>query len=129
MLDSLRHLLLIAEQGSFRGAAQRAHLSQPALTASIKRLEEWAGGRLLDRGRHGAVLTQAGTALLPHARAALAAVHDGQRAVEQIAGLEVGEVRVGAGATVCTFLLPPALAAFRRAHPQIRLTLREVTAD
>lgn len=129
MLDSLRHLVLIAEHGTFRAAAAEAHLSQPALTASIRRLEDWAGARLLDRGRHGAVLTAPGAALLTHARAALAAVDDGRAAVAQVAGLHAGEVRVGAGTTVCTYLLPPALSEFRRLHPGIRLTLREVTTD
>jgi DNA-binding transcriptional LysR family regulator len=129
MLDSLRHLVLIAEHGTFRAAADQAHLSQPALTASIRRLEDWAGARLLDRGRHGAMLTAPGAALLSHARAALAAVEDGKNAVAQVAGLHAGEVRVGAGTTVCTYLLPPALAEFRRRHPGIRITLREVSTD
>lgn len=127
MFDELRHFLLIAEHGTFTEAARRAHLSQPALTASIRRLEDRMGARLLHRGPAGASLTAAGDALVPRARAALAAVEDGQRAVAEVAGLHAGEVRIGAGATACTYLLPPELAAFRQRHPGIRFLLREAT--
>jgi len=129
MLDELRHLALIATHGSFTEAARRAGLSQPALSASIARLEEEMGARLFFRGAGGTRLTAAGEALLPRARAALAAVEDGRRAVAEIAGLRAGEVRLGGGATVCTFFLPPVLTAFRRDHPGIVLKLREGVAS
>jgi len=129
MLDELRHLLLIVEHGTFTEAARRAHLSQPALTASIRRLELALGARLLSRGRTGAELTAAGEALLPRARAALAAVDEGRRVVEEVVGLHAGEVRLGAGATACTYFLPPVLAAFRSRHPGVRLLLREAFTD
>jgi molybdate transport repressor ModE-like protein len=132
MFDELRHFGLVAEHRSFTEAARRAGLSQPALSASIARLEELMGSRLVHRarGRGGAAtrLTAAGEALLPRALAALAAVADGRRAVAEVAGLRAGEVRVGAGATACTFYLPPVLAAFQSAHPAIVVKLREGTA-
>src|SRR5690606_37808151 len=121
MLEPLRHLLLIVEHGTFTAAAREAHLSQPALSASIARLEGEIGATLLDRGRHGATLTAAGEALVPHARAALAAVDDGRAAVAEVTGLRRGEVSIGAGATVATYLLPEPLAAFRRAHPGVTI--------
>jgi DNA-binding transcriptional LysR family regulator len=129
MLDELRHFVLIAEHRTFTEAARRAHLSQPALTASIHRLEDEVGARLFDRGRAGAALTAAGAALLPRARAALAAVAEGQRAVAEVAGLRAGEVRIGAGATAVTYLLPPLLAAYRRDHPGVRFLLREAFSE
>ncbi len=125
MIDALRQVLLIAEHGTFTAAATHAHLSQPALSASIRRLEETLGARLFHRGRRGAELTAAGRALMPHARAVLAGVADARRAVAAVAGLAAGEVRLGAGATYCTYVLPPALLAFRDAHPGLRLRLRE----
>ncbi len=129
MLDELRHFLMIADHGTFTAASRRAHLSQPALTASIHRLEDQLGARLLHRGPGGAELTTAGAALMPRARAALAAIEDGRRAVAEVAGLRAGEVRLGAGSTACTYLLPPALAHFRRRHPGVRLLLREAFSD
>lgn len=129
MIDELRHFLLIVELGTFTGAARRAHLSQPALTAAIQRLEAEFGARLLLRGPGGATPTAAGAALVAHARAVLAALDDARRAVAEIEGLRAGEVRVGAGATACTYLLPPTLAAFRGEHPKIRFLLREADPD
>jgi DNA-binding transcriptional LysR family regulator len=125
MIDSLRQVLLIIEHGTFTAAARQAHLSQPALSASIQRLEQDLGARLFHRGRQGAELTAAGAALLPHARAVLAGVQDARRAVAQIAGLETGRVRLGAGATYCTYVLPPLLLDFRRRFPGLQLRLRE----
>lgn len=129
MLDSLQHLLLIVEHGTFTEAARRAHLSQPALTASIRRLEEAFGATLLHRGRKGASPTAAGEALLPRARAALAAVDEGRRAVEEVLELRTGEVRMGAGATACTYMLPKEIARFRRTYPGVTYRLRETTTD
>jgi DNA-binding transcriptional LysR family regulator len=127
--DELRHLLLIVEHGTFTEAARRAHLSQPALSAAVRRLEEAFGARLLHRGRDGARLTAAGEALVPRARASLAALDDGRRAVAEVMGLRAGEVRLGAGTTATTYLLPPVLARYRREHPEIRYLLRETTTE
>ena len=129
MLDEIRHFVLAVDAGTVTAAARAAGLSQPALTASLQRLEAAMGARLLHRGRRGAELTAEGEALLPHARAALAAVEDGRRAVAEITDLARGEVRVGGGATACTYLLPAALARFRQRFPHIRLSLREGLPD
>lgn len=132
MTDELGHFLLVAETGTFTAAARAAHLSQPALSASIARLERWAGAALFHRprgggrGGGGTVLTAAGQALVPRARAVLASLADGQRAVGEVVGLHAGEVTVGAGATVCTFVLPRLLPEFSRKHPGIVLKLREL---
>ncbi|MBK7534791.1 MAG: LysR family transcriptional regulator [Myxococcales bacterium] len=127
MLRELEHFVVIASVGTFTAAARRVHLSQPALTASVQRLEQAVGATLLRRGRQGAELTAAGQAFLPRAQAALAAFRDGQRAVAEIEGLSAGQVRLGGGATACTYLLPPLLARFRRRRPSIGLVLREGT--
>ncbi|NUP10647.1 MAG: LysR family transcriptional regulator [Polyangiaceae bacterium] len=127
MIDLLRHFLLVADHGTFTAAARHAHLSQPALTSSVRRLEESVGGsRLFDRGRQGAALTEAGRALLPHARAAVVAVDEGVRAIAALEKLEAGEVRIGGGSTACTYLLPPILSVFRRKNPKVAIYLREM---
>jgi len=129
MLTELEHFVLVAELGTLTAAARHAHLSQPALTASIQRLEQSFGATLLVRSRSGATLTASGQALLPRARAALAAVQEGRRSVLEVMNLEAGEVRLGAGGTVCTYLLPPALAAFRRRYPGLRFFVSEMTTE
>jgi DNA-binding transcriptional LysR family regulator len=129
VLEPLRHLTLVAQYGTFTAAARHAHVTQPALSASIQRLEQQMGAKLFDRGPDGATLTAAGTALLPRARAALAAVEEGRRAVAEVMGLSVGSVRVGAGATVCTYYLPRTLAKFRARRPGVQILLREANPD
>lgn len=129
MLEPLRHLVLVAQYGTLTAAARHAHVTQPALTASLQRLEAQMGAKLLVRGRSGASLTAAGEALLPRARAALAAIDEGKRAVAEVLGLEAGAVRIGAGATVCTYYLPRTLAKFRARHPGVSILLREASQD
>lgn len=129
MFEAFRHFVLIAESGTLTQAARRAHLSQPALTASLRRLEEQLDARLFDRGRGGATLTEAGRALLPHARAALVATEEGRRAVTALGALRAGEVRLGGGSTACSYLLPPLLAEFRRRHPGVSVRLRELPEE
>ncbi len=129
MLDKLLHFVLTCDHGTLTAAARRAHLSQPALSASIKSLESEMGARLLHRGRSGATPTAAGEALLPKARAAIAAVEDGRRSVAEVMGLQRGRVRLGAGPTACTYLLPDTLASFRRAHPAVSLFVTEAHSE
>jgi DNA-binding transcriptional LysR family regulator len=126
MNEQFHHFLLIVEHGTFTEAARHAHLAQPSLSASIQRLEDRVGARLLHRRPRGAGPTAAGKALIPHARAALASVESGLRAVAEVEGLGAGEVRLGGGATACTYVLPPVLAAFRARYPGLRIRLREI---
>lgn len=126
MYDELRNFLLVVREGTFTAAARKAGLTQPALSASIQRLESTLDAQVFIRDRKGARLTDAGAALLPHARAARAAVEEGRTAVAEVMGLGRGEVSIGAGATSTTYLLPPVLAAFREAHPSIRYRVREI---
>ena len=125
MDDELRTFLAIVDTGSFTAAARSVHRTQPAISAAMHRLEDWASARLLERRATGSVPTQAGSALLPHARAVIAALDDAQRAVSEIVGLSAGEVRIGAGATACSELLPPHLARFHITFPSVAVRLRE----
>lgn len=127
MYDEMRHLVLIVEHGTFRAAAERACLSQPALSASIQRLEQQVGARLLHRRRGGSrvELTEAGRVWLPWAQRALGAVQAGRDAVQEVLGLRGGQVRLAAGATACTYLLPELLATYRQRYPSVSLRLEE----
>jgi len=128
MFHLFRHFLAVEEAGTFTEAARRVHLTQPALSTSIRKLEEELEARLFHRGRTGATLTAAGEALVPRARMALSAVEEGRRAVQEVTGLRAGQVRLGAGPTACTYLLPGVLSAYREAHPAVKFFLQEAHA-
>ncbi|MFJ6618984.1 LysR family transcriptional regulator [Kitasatospora sp. NPDC091335] len=135
-LRQLRYFVTVAQHGSFTRAAQLLHLTQPGVSSQIRQLERELGHRLLDRSGRTVRLTPAGEAVLPHARAALAAEAEARRAAWEFDGLRRGHVRLGmvAGAA----LTPPSglgtfpglattLAAFRQEHPGIDFSLTEDT--
>jgi DNA-binding transcriptional LysR family regulator len=129
MIDLLRYFLLACEERSITKAAKRAHVTQPALSAAMGRLEAELGAELLHRDRGGVAPTAAGDALVPRAKAVLAAVEDARRAVEEVRDVRTGRVRVGGGATVCAYYLPPVLAAYRAQYSSVKLLVREGTSE
>src|SRR2546425_945146 len=106
----LEYLVTVTELGSFTAAAV-LHVSQPALSHQIAVLERSVGGRLLDRLPRSVLLTPAGRALLPHARAALLAATRADTAARQATGAETGELHIAAVYSISIGVLPAALLA------------------
>jgi DNA-binding transcriptional LysR family regulator len=124
-LRQLEYLVAVAEEASFTRAAGRVHISQSGVSAQVRQLERELGAALIDRSSRAARLTDAGTAALPHARAALNAAAALRQAVDEVNGLVRGRLTVGM-VTACTVPgLFDALAGFRRARPGVALTLAE----
>src|SRR6185369_13710000 len=115
----------IAQHGHMTKAARAVGVSQPALSAMLKKLEGEVGAELLHRTGRGVELTEAGRVFLQHAEDALRRADAGVQAVRELVGLERGSIRVGGGATATTYLLPPVVSAVRRKHPGLRFYLRE----
>ncbi|MFC8528607.1 LysR family transcriptional regulator [Nocardia sp. NPDC057227] len=126
-LRHLRYFVAIAEAGGFTRAAERLHITQPGLSAQIAQLEKELGLPLLHRGGRRVTLTEAGAAVLPHARAALAAAERAGQVADEFTGLLRGQVRIGliSGATADEFDVAGALAGFHAAHPGISIGLTE----
>jgi DNA-binding transcriptional LysR family regulator len=123
----LRHLsyfVAVAEEGQVTRAAARLSVAQPAVSAQVRRLERELGEPLFHRDQRGVRLTAAGEALLPHARAALAAAERGRDAIGSLRGLAEGSLRVGVVRPV-DGRFAAALGAFHRAHPAIRIAVVE----
>src|SRR6266705_627050 len=80
-----RSLVVVGEEASFTRAAERVHVAQRGVSAQVKRLESELGQRLLDRSGRSVRLTEAGSAVLPFARAALDAVANARLAVDELA--------------------------------------------
>lgn len=125
-LRHLRYFVAVAEELSFRRAAERLFLSQPALSKQIKDLEAEVGSDLLDRNTGGVRLTDAGTVFLDEVRDLLERAGLALRAAREAAIGRAGRIIVGNfGALIGTFL-PGALAAFRIRYPQVEVNLREM---
>jgi DNA-binding transcriptional LysR family regulator len=125
-LRHLRYFLAVAEDLSFRGAAARLHLSQPALSAQIKALEDELKVRLLQRTTRSVALTHAGRVFLEEARAVLnSASQAEQRARTAEQGL-TGTLRVGLIASIATVWLARILRNFLRQFPGVQLSLYDL---
>jgi DNA-binding transcriptional LysR family regulator len=124
-LTTLRYFKAIAAARHITRAAEELGVTQPALSAMLRKLEAEVGADLLHRTGRGVELTDAGRAFLTHAEEALRAADAGVKAVRQLIGLESGSIRIGGGATATTYLLPPVVSAVRRAHPGVRFYVRE----
>ena len=124
-LKQLRYLSAIAETGSFRRAADRLGVTQPALTAQIAALESGLGLQLFERSRRGAALSPEGRELLGSARRVL---EEFQGFVDRAATLSGGAVvtyRTGVPPTLGPYLLPHILPPLHRKYTGLRLYVRE----
>lgn len=124
-LRHLRYFEAVARHSHVTRAAAELHIAQPALSKQISQLEQELGVALFDRVGRNVRLTEAGEALLPHARAVMAQVEAGRAEMAERIGLRKGRATVGTPPTVGTQLLPPVLAAFNRRYPGIELRLHE----
>lgn len=126
-LRHLRYFVAVAEALNFRRAAERLHVAQPALSKQIKDLEHDVGARLLHRNTGGVMLTDAGTVFLDEARDILERVDMAVTAARAAAGGKGGRLIVGNLGALSAGFLPMALSAFRARHPQVEVSLHEVS--
>jgi DNA-binding transcriptional LysR family regulator len=127
-LHHLRCAVAIADHGSFTEAAAALHLSQPALSYAIARLEQELAARLFDRTPGGTRLTAAGTAFLGPARRALVEAENSKAAVDAVTGVLSGELRV-VGIRTAIVETAQLIADFHRGHPGVRIIVEEPTRD
>jgi DNA-binding transcriptional LysR family regulator len=124
-LQQLAYFVAVADARHFTRAAERVGVAQPSLSQQVRALERELGAPLLHRARGNVSLTDAGEALLPVARRMLADADSARRQIREVLNLARGRVRLGATPSLCTGLLPVALAGFRREHPDIELVVHE----
>ncbi|AXL93430.1 LysR family transcriptional regulator [Streptomyces sp. CB09001] len=124
----LRYFATVAEELHFTRAAELLYVSQPALSKQIRALERQLGAELFHRGPRGVTLTEAGTALLPHARRMLADWTEGAAAVEAARAARRGTLVVGMSTSPGRGgLLPAIRSRFTAAHPEAVLRLRQMS--
>jgi DNA-binding transcriptional LysR family regulator len=109
----LRAFCTLARTGSFTQTARDLHLTQSAVSHSIKALEQDVGCRLLDRLGKRVVLTQAGEQLLHHATKILSEMESARESLGHLGKWGRGRLRLGASTTACQHLIPPVLREFK----------------
>jgi len=124
-LDSrqIRTFCAVARAGSFTQAARELHLTQSAVSHSMKALESDTGCRLLDRLGKKVVLTQAGEQLLHHAARILQEMENAQAALARLGKWGQGRLRLGASTTACQHIIPPVLREFKESFPEHAITI------
>ncbi|MER6506376.1 LysR family transcriptional regulator [Nonomuraea sp. NPDC001636] len=124
-LRQLRHFVAVTTHGSFTAAARAELIVQSALSTSIRKLERELGADLFERTGRRPVLTPAGHAFLPAARALLADAAAAADAVSAVSGLATGRVAIGTIQTLTSVDLPAELAAFHRLRPGIQISVHD----
>ena len=122
----LRAFLILAETLNFASAAERSHLSQPALSLAIKSLEDSLGGRLFSRTTRRVRLTPEGDMLLPRARQLLAGWKDTEEMLRYRFTLQRGHVTVAAMPSFAGAILPSLLSNYRRRFPLVDVAVQDV---
>ena len=119
----------VADQLSFRKAAEQLFLSQPAVTLQIKALEEDLGVRLFDRSGGKVALTVQGAILLRHAQRIAAIVSEAETRMCADDGQLSGKFALGVSTTIAQYVLPRLLAVFLAEHPRLKLSFHSGNAQ
>jgi DNA-binding transcriptional LysR family regulator len=126
-LGELRVFLAVAAERSFSRAAMKLHRTQPAVSQSIRRIEDALGERLFDRATKDATLTEAGRLLREYADRLLRLSEEAESAVRDLKDLRRGRVLIGANEASVHAVLP-LIARFRDAHPLVHVDVRRIHA-
>jgi len=127
-LRHFRYFVAVAEELHFGRAARRLHISQPPLSQQIQAMEAHLGATLFHRSRRRVELTEAGALLLGEARKALAQAELAEATVRRASKGEVGSLQIGfTGSSPFNEVMPRLVGRFRRAWPDVQLSLREMS--
>lgn len=127
-LTQLETFLAVAEEHSFSRAALRLHRTQPAISQVIRKLEASVGETLFDRATRDGSLTDAGLLLRDYAQRLLALRREATSALDELRSLERGTLHLAANEYTSMYLLP-AIEAFRRVAPGIRVSVHRMLAS
>ncbi|HEY1582478.1 MAG TPA: LysR family transcriptional regulator [Chthoniobacterales bacterium] len=128
-IHQLRYFVAVAEEGNFSHAAEREHVSQPALSQQIQKLEAELDQQLFDRLPRAVVLTEAGRCLLGYARQILAEIADARRCVAALEEEVAGRLAVGAVPSIALYVLPRLIRQFQQRYPKVTFEIFEDTTD
>lgn len=129
-LRHIRYFLAVAEERNFTRAAAKLGIGQPPLSQQIRDLENEIGATLFHRVPHGAELTEAGTAFLPEARAALASAEKAKLAAQRATRGETGRLALGfTASSAFNTAVSGTIRRFRGQWPEVGLSLTEMNSN
>ena len=123
-LLQLEHFLAIVEERTFTRAAERVSRTQPAVSQSIKKLEDEIGAPLFARDVHEVTLTEAGRVLADYARRMVSMRDEAMRRVAELKAMKAGTLKLAAHESAAVYLLPTALRAYHQQYPDIRVGIQ-----
>ncbi|SRR5216117_2007633 len=126
-LRHLRYFLAVGEALNFTKTSARLRVAQPALSRQVQDLEDEIGVDLLKRSPRGVTLTAEGKLFLDEVRELLKRANGAVEKVLALARGEYGELHIGYAPTPTVEILPPALAAFQKAVPRVKLVLHDLS--
>ncbi|WP_067211911.1 LysR family transcriptional regulator [Marinomonas aquimarina] len=124
-IKPLRYFIAVANALSFTRAAEQLHIAQPAISMSIKKLEQELQVQLFHRHDRKISLTDEGQVLYEHAKRLIQQADETELAMQELSGLSRGEVRVGIPSMLGSYYFPPILMAFRHRYPNLTLQVIE----
>lgn len=119
--DSLKAFIAVADAHSFSLAAEKLHLTQPAVSKRIAALEHKLQHAVFDRLGREVLLTEAGAHLLPRAQSILRSIEDAERSIKELSGEVSGTLRVATSHHIGLHYMPPVLRKFVTNHPQVQM--------
>lgn len=128
-LLSYQVLKTVADQGSFRKAAELLGLTPSAVSHAVSSLEKELGFFVFNRGKNGVTLTNYGERLLPYVNAVLNSDESLQQAIAEFNGLKQGRIKIGCFSSVCTNWMPELMHAFAKSYPAIEMEIFQGTYD
>ncbi|NIF78622.1 LysR family transcriptional regulator [Paraburkholderia sp. Cy-641] len=128
-LQQLQAFAAIVASGSLGRAADALHVTQPALSRTIRRLEEQVGAPLFERHSRGMHLTEVGAVLLPHALLLQREAEQAREEIDALRGLARGTIRVGAAGSIASLVLPLAVGRVLDKWPNLRVEIIEGVWD
>jgi LysR family carnitine catabolism transcriptional activator len=128
-IKQVRAFHAVAQSMSFANAATQLHLSQPALSLSIKNLEENLGGKLFTRTTRSITLTPEGEALLPIAKRLLTQWDNAEDEMKQRFALQLGKISIASMPSFAASLLPKAIRNYHNSYPNVQVAIDDVLSD
>lgn len=122
-IDNYKIFESVARNQSISRASEELYISQPAVSQSIKRLEDTFGASLFNRTKYGVCLTTEGEILYKNIRLGLDFIENGERLFSAFKNVEIGTIRIGASATITQHILIPYLKIFHKRYPKIEIEI------